>query len=102
MIETLILLGAGLASFFVLILLTVEWWSTPPGKSAFLFSVVVAVVLILSAFRVFGVVLWDWVRIAVWLAIDVSILAQILAFFVVRRRAKASRNVSDETKEASR
>lgn len=102
MIEALILLAAGLAAIFVLMLLTVEWWSTPPGKSAFLFAVVTAVVLTLAALRVFGVILPDWARIGAYALIDIAILGQILAFLAVRRRARRHRDsVSDERSEVS-
>lgn len=106
MIEALILLAAGLAVVFVLLLLSVEWWSTPPGISSFLFAVVAAVVLGLAALRVFGIMLPDEARAIAYAFINVALIGQIVAFLTTRRRARKRRKARllsrDKTSEVSR
>ena|SRR3982750_4661629 len=86
LIVFLILLSAFLALAFWLMLLTVEWWSSPPGIATFILSTVIVVVLGLRVFRIFGGDLPPWLGVASFVFIDVALAAQIIGFLAVRRK----------------
>lgn len=107
MIHALILAGTALAWYFpIAFFIRSEWNSNPAGKSQMTFSLIVALVLTLSAVRlVFGITLPDWARLTVYGLVVIGLATQAITLTKIQNRRSAriarERDESESIKEPS-
>jgi hypothetical protein len=91
--------GATAAAWYfpVLFFIRSDWNSNIAGKSQMWFSLIIAAVLTLSSIRLFGVILPEWFRMAVYGAIVAGLISQDITLTKVQNRR--SSRIARENRE---
>lgn len=93
------LVGALAGAAYWVMLLRVNWRASAAGKSQFLLASSVLAIMALAVARFSGLDLPDWVRIVVYVIIDIALIGLVVGFRTAQREGRERQRRKREREE---